>query len=251
MRNPSRSLEPCGVRERRGPLEGQGIQNFTGPSAETSSCSSALTGKQATDHWMAGGHAAAAPTGVTASALQSAAHVSWTAPTSTGDSPIAGYVVSAINGGVVIATTATSSPLPTATISPLSAALSYTFTVAAKNSTYTGQASSASSAITPLGPTAGNGFNDLYYYSDDNNSGNQPNGRYGLVTQANIPAMSTWTIEGWIGGQSSLGNTSSGASWGMLNGSVSNPSAGSNVAGSHFSLGSAPLETVFVWPVGN
>src|SRR5207248_4659403 len=82
------------------------------------------------------------------------------------------------------------------------------------------------------------------------NDGGQAIANYGLSTQANVPAMSQWTIEGWIGGQSSQHTTGSNAAWGMLSGTTDGPSPASPVAGINFSLGGGPLQAAFVWPGG-
>jgi hypothetical protein len=99
-----------------------------------------------------------APTGVTATAGNSSATVSWTAPSSTGDDPITSYTVT--SSGAQTCTTSTTS----CTVSGLTPGTSYTFTVTA-TSTSTGPSSSASNAVTPYtvpaapstaGATAGN-----------------------------------------------------------------------------------------------
>jgi hypothetical protein len=103
-----------------------------------------------------------APTGITATAGNAQATVSWTAPQWDGGTAITGYTVTASSGATVTAaTTATS-----ATVTGLANGTSYTFTVTAANSTGTGPASATSGAVTPSAPpgaptgvtaTAGNG----------------------------------------------------------------------------------------------
>ena len=96
-----------------------------------------------------------APTGVTASAGNGQATVSWSAPASNGGAEITGYTVTASPGGATCTTTATSCTVP-----GLTNGTDYTFTVKATNSAGEGTASSPSSAVTPtanaaLTPTLG------------------------------------------------------------------------------------------------
>ena len=91
-----------------------------------------------------------APTGVSASAGNGSASVTWTAP-SDGGSPITSYTVTPYVAGVPQqATTVTGNPPATsATVTGLTNGTSYTFTVSATNAVGTGQASAPSNAVTP------------------------------------------------------------------------------------------------------
>ncbi|GAA3559172.1 hypothetical protein GCM10022197_13210 [Microlunatus spumicola] len=92
----------------------------------------------------------AAPTGVTATAGDTQASVSFTAPASDGGSPVTGYTVTASPGGATAA--CEGSPC---TVTGLTNGTAYTFTVVADNANGSSSASQASSAVTPaLAPDA-------------------------------------------------------------------------------------------------
>jgi hypothetical protein len=103
--------------------------------------------------------APAAPTGVTATAAQGSATVTWTAP-SPGTSPITSYTITPYIGTTAQpATTVTGSPPPSppatsATIAGLTNGTTYTFKVTATNAVGSGPASAPSNAVTPSAPTA-------------------------------------------------------------------------------------------------
>ncbi len=88
-----------------------------------------------------------APTGVTATAGDGQATVSFSAPAFTGGAAITGYTVTSNPGGVTAS--GTSSPI---IITGLTNGTSYTFTVKATNSAGTGAASSESNSVTPQAP---------------------------------------------------------------------------------------------------
>ena len=103
-----------------------------------------------------------APTGVTATAGNASALVSWAAPTNNGGSAITGYTVTSSPGALTCTTTGAT----TCTVSGLTNGTPYTFTVTATNTNGTGVPSAPSTAVTPAGPpgaptgvsgTAGNG----------------------------------------------------------------------------------------------
>jgi hypothetical protein len=75
--------------------------------------------------------------------------VTWTAPVSDGFSPIAGYTVTSIPGGLIATVAA---PATSATISGLTNGTAYTFTVTAANAAGSSPASLASNSVTPSGP---------------------------------------------------------------------------------------------------
>jgi hypothetical protein len=90
-----------------------------------------------------------APTGVTASAGDGQASVSWAAP-SDGGSPITSYTVTSDPGGFTASTTGATS----AAVTGLTNGTAYTFTVTATNGVGTGAASAPSNSVVP---TAGAG----------------------------------------------------------------------------------------------
>jgi hypothetical protein len=99
-----------------------------------------------------GATAPSAPSGVTASASDHQATVSWSAP-SDGGNPVLSYTVTASPGGETARVAGC--PAPTsATVSGLTDGTSYTFTVTATNQTGTSAPSSPSNPVTPVGPPA-------------------------------------------------------------------------------------------------
>jgi hypothetical protein len=87
-----------------------------------------------------------APTGVTATALDGAARVGWTAPASIGGSPITAYTVTSSPGAK---TCAWSSGALSCAVTGLTNGTPYTFTVTATNGAGTGIPSAPSAAVSP------------------------------------------------------------------------------------------------------
>jgi hypothetical protein len=103
--------------------------------------------------------APAPPTGVRGTAGNGQATIRWTAPATNNGSTITGYVATPSLGGVAQPAVTFTSAATTETITGLSNAKSYTFSVAAKNANGIGPQSSASPAVTvgtPLAPTNAN-----------------------------------------------------------------------------------------------
>ena len=101
---------------------------------------------------------AAPPAGVIATAGNSQASVSWTAPTNDGGAPVTRYTVTATPGGA----TCTSSLL-TCSITGLTNGTEYYFTVTSTNSIGVGAASIPSNQVTPgTVPVAATGVNAVY-----------------------------------------------------------------------------------------
>jgi len=95
-----------------------------------------------------------APTGVSASAGNAKATLSWTAPGDTGGSPITSYKIVPFKAGVAQTAIETGSGSTEYTVEGLTNGTEYTFTVAATTAKGTGPASAASSPVTPQAPGA-------------------------------------------------------------------------------------------------
>jgi titin len=98
--------------------------------------------------------APAAPSGVTATAGNQSAQVTWSAPAN-GGSPITSYTITPYQGSTAQTPTVItgSPPATSATVTGLTNGTAYTFTVSAANSVGTGPASAQSSQVTPTAPT--------------------------------------------------------------------------------------------------
>ena len=94
-----------------------------------------------------------APQNVTAVRGDTQASVAWSAPTSTGGSPILSYLVQAAVGGTAVggATCMISAPSMTCDVTGLINGTAYTFTVTATNEVGTSDPSTASAPVTPAG----------------------------------------------------------------------------------------------------
>jgi hypothetical protein len=122
--------------------------NVIGTGAQSASSASVATASDA-----------GAPTIGTATAGVASAIVKWTAPSSTGGSPITGYVVTPYIGSTAQAAQTFNSIATTETVTGLNNGTAYTFKVAAINAIGTGAQSAASASITtfsvPGAPTIG------------------------------------------------------------------------------------------------
>ncbi len=98
-----------------------------------------------------------APTGVSATAGNASATVSWTAPASDGNSPILGYLITPFIGGVA-QTSIEVGNVTTDNVTGLTNGTAYTFTVTAANAIGAGPASAPSNAVTPSAPVQVGGY---------------------------------------------------------------------------------------------
>jgi PKD domain/Fibronectin type III domain len=141
-----------------------------------------------------------APTTVHATAGDSQASLTWTAPASTGGAPIIGYSVTPFIGLIAQGARLTGSTGNSFTAIGLSNGTTYTFTVAAINAAGTGAASAPSNAVTPAAAvtvpgapsgvvaTAGVGSATLTWTPPASNGGS-PITKYTVTTLPSVPAV--------------------------------------------------------------
>jgi hypothetical protein len=94
-----------------------------------------------------------APTGVSATAGNAQATVSWTAPTNNGGSAITGYVVDTYQGTALVKSTAFPTTATSQVVGALTNGTAYTFRVRAVNAIGQSVLSGASAAVTPVAST--------------------------------------------------------------------------------------------------
>jgi len=82
-------------------------------------------------------------------------------------------------------------------------------------------------------------------FNSPHNTGGLGGSHYGFVTNSLIPAIASWTVEGYIGNMVSANNTGTSHDWGIIDGTTSQPLGA--LAGIHFDLQNGAK---FVWPGG-
>ncbi|WP_404502035.1 fibronectin type III domain-containing protein, partial [Arthrobacter sp. GAS37] len=151
--------------------------------------------------------APAAPTGVTATAGNASAAVSWTAPAN-GGSPITSYAITPHAGTTTLApvTVTGNPPATTANITGLTNGTAYTFTVTATNAIGTSPASTASAPVTPTAAatapaaptgvtaTAGNASATVSWTAPAN--GGSPITSYAITPHAGATTLAPVTVTG-------------------------------------------------------
>jgi hypothetical protein len=90
-----------------------------------------------------------APTGITARPASGSAQVSWTAPSSDGDSPITGYTITPYIGTTAQSPVQAGASATSTTVTGLENGTEYTFRVRAANAIGMSSSSAASNAVTP------------------------------------------------------------------------------------------------------
>jgi hypothetical protein len=148
-----------------------------------------------------------APTGVTATAGNGSATVSWTVPSNNGGSAITSYTVTPYIGSTAQTpvTVSGSPPATSVTVNGLTNGTSYTFTVSATNANGTSPASSPSNSVTPsnlpgaptaVSATAGNTSATVSWTAPSNNGGS---------------AITSYTVTPYIGSTAQTPVTVSGS----------------------------------------
>jgi RHS repeat-associated protein len=223
-----------------------GGRHLVGSLDEVSIYPSALSATQIFNHFKASGNGVpTAPTAVSATSGQNSAVVSWTPPAPT-NGAITGYTVAAITDGTTQATTTTDGSAQSANVPALLGGQVYTFTVAAQNAIGTGPASAPSAALTITasgnGPSPiAAGFGQYLYIWNTSNSPYGP-GTLAIQSENTIPALASWTVEGWLNLGNGMSTYGTSSSWGVLS-----SQGGGAVAGVVWDMYN---NAKFVWPGG-
>jgi RHS repeat-associated protein len=224
--------------------------SYPGDIADVALFSSPLSPAQVANHYAVAGYASGPVSNLVATASTNSAGLTWTAPSYTGTSPITSYIVTPIVDGTSSTPITVNGSGTGANIPNLPGGASYTFQVQAVNASGPGVIVTSSSA-TINSPAAGPGGFGTYLYLRSGPGQGQAYSKYGFVSRNNVPALSRWTLEARLWGFNSLSVTGGYTAWGLLSGTVTNPSPQNPIAGIHFNIGGAPLQSYFVWPGGS
>jgi RHS repeat-associated protein len=218
---------------------------FPGDLADVAIYGSGLSATQIATHYAVAGYA---PGPVTPST--NSASLTWTPPAYSGTSSISSYAVTPVLNGLTSNSISVSGQATGVNIANLVGAASYTFQVAAINSSGLGTA--VTSGVATIGtPSSAPGTFGTYLLLKGGPGNGQAFSHYGFVGGSNIPAMSSWTIEERLWGIATMATTGSHMTLGALSGTTSNPTDQNPVAGLNFNIGGAPLQTYFIWPGGS
>ena len=203
--------------------------------------------------------APAAPTGVSATAGDGSATVSWTAP-SDGGSAITSYTLTPYVGTTAQASKVVSGspPVTSTTVTGLTNGTSYTFRVSATNSVGTGPDSAASNAVTPVGPTApaaptgvsavaGNAAATVSWTAPSN--GGSPITGYTVTPYDGLTAKTPATVSGSVTSTTVTGLTN-GTAYTFRVSATNGVGTGPDSAASNAVTPNAPVAPVFVQAVG-
>jgi hypothetical protein len=156
------------------------------------------------------------PTNVAASPRSGSAHVTWTAPSCNGGTPVSGYKVTPYVGAIPQAPTVVGPSAISADVAGLTNGTSYTFTVRQTNATADSAESSPSNAVTPAAvpgaptgvtATPGNASASVSWTAPTSNGGSPINGYVvraapGSATASAGPSSNSAVVSGLSNGTS-------------------------------------------------
>ena len=226
---------------------------FPGSVDEAAVYPTALSAARIASHWQSAGYAPGAPTAVSAVAGVNQATVSWSPPAYLGSPALSAYSIVATAEGSPVATKTTDAGSTSLNFASLPGSHTYTFQVTAQNTRGPGPVSTPSPAVTVQSPPPGPGLGQNLFLRE---SGSTQRGNYndGFVSRSNVPAMTHWTVEGFIWGfQQTNAILTTNMAWGLLGGTTNAPSPAAPIAGINFNIGALGgpcCNTTFTYPGG-